>query len=438
MIEKVEFHGIVHYYNSKTLKYFTLNKCETYDDNYVKEKLLYFGVDDNSIGSKITLKQVVSNSEIIYLTVNLSKNCNMKCKYCFRNDLKLDTYNNITIDDIKVFIEQMKRRFINAKHFHIDLTGEGEPLIRFNLMKEIIYYTKSISSDDLKFQVGFCTNGTLLTKEMISYFEDNKIYYGISVDGDKRAHDTFRTYQNNLGTYNDIMRNIRSANKEYVGSATTLTNESNNLVKVVKRLNKYFDSIAMKPIRSNDDSCGAISQKHISKLKKEYTELYNFLLNQTLKMNTWYIFKLIRSEDYFGRYLKRVLLNQVAITRCNAGISRFSLDYDKNIYVCGAANKISKFKVGKLGSDVLNDSLLNELYDQQHNVNFCKECWARGICGGMCMIELYNLDNSKIRPLCELTRHIILLALSFKKTMQKKNHNLYQELVNLSCDNHYV
>ena len=70
----------------------------------------------------------------------------------------------------------------------------GEPLLEFELLKEISYYIfkKNISIPYILFAT---TNGTLLNKEMKQWFNEHKEHFrlGLSLDGNKKTHDFNRS-----------------------------------------------------------------------------------------------------------------------------------------------------------------------------------------------------------------------------------------------------
>jgi len=58
----------------------------------------------------------------------------------------------------------------------------GEPLLEFDLVKEILSYVK-LKFREFSFEI--CTNGFLLTLEMLDFFERENFKFHISIDGDR-------------------------------------------------------------------------------------------------------------------------------------------------------------------------------------------------------------------------------------------------------------
>ncbi len=432
----IENNNYVYMFQKNGLKYFTFTKQEFEINVESISELLNDNLTERK--KEYNINEVKENIEMVHLTINLSSSCNLRCKYCYID--KSDSNFELQFEDIKLFIEKSTRYFHDAKHFQVDVTGSGEPLLRFELIKDIQEYLKSISNEKTTYSLSFCTNGTMLSNEIIDYLESENIYYGVSMDGYRKVHDENRVYFDNKGTYSDILKNLKKINNQYIGAALTVTNKNLNLVKNLKTLEKNFDVTSMKLVRETDVDKGALTTMNLEQFKNAYTDLYNFLLKETLSMRTKYLIMLLSGEDLFGRFLKRVFINQSALTRCNAGISKFALENDKKVYICGAAGKNKEFQVGSLDVPITDQ---NVEYYMNHQVNdsYCDDCYAKNICGGICMVYKKQLEQKnmiKNRSMCELKKHIIQLVLSFRHYIYTVSPNLYQSIIGLCLDKHNI
>ncbi|MEL7658260.1 MAG: radical SAM protein, partial [Bacillota bacterium] len=52
------------------------------------------------------------------------------------------------------------------------------------------------------------TNGTLLTSEMVQFFQDHEVNLMISLDGPKEINDKNRVFANGRGTFDAVMKQI--------------------------------------------------------------------------------------------------------------------------------------------------------------------------------------------------------------------------------------
>ena len=108
------------------------------------------------------------------ICVYLGGKCNLKCLYCFRR-----SEDEIIASDIKdlsiKFIDYVKQ--VSPEWCHCFNFSGGEPLIYFDYIKKIIPLL------DPKLRKKVMTNGTLLTNEIVDYFNEHKVEVCISYDG---------------------------------------------------------------------------------------------------------------------------------------------------------------------------------------------------------------------------------------------------------------
>ncbi|MCK4551563.1 MAG: hypothetical protein KAU02_01505 [Tenericutes bacterium] len=169
------------------------------------------------------------------------------------------------------------------------------------------------------------TNGTLLTKENVDKLQSAGYIFGISIDGYQESHDANRVNKKQEGTYRQIIKNVKKIkHREYLGAAVTLTTGKMDLVKAFKTLSKFFTTISIKPVRSLDHGIEGINEDNIEEIKHQYTILYKYILQKTLKGKLDHLSVLLNGDDYFGKFIQRIILNHKVSTRCDAGLGRFS------------------------------------------------------------------------------------------------------------------
>lgn len=368
---------------------------------------------DEQIPAQPEYKQALFKT--IYISLHASSQCNMKCRYCFMQDRPNV---NITIDEAKRFIDFIISEFPKAEKFIVNPTGSGEPLLRMDFIIELAKYCH-LKSDEICKEVlpMLVTNGTLLTKENVDKLQSAGYIFGISVDGYKDTHDANRVNKKQEGTYKQIIRNVKNIkHREYLGAAVTLTNEKMDLVKAFKSLSKYFTTISIKPVRSFDNSIDGINENNIEEIKHQYTRLYKYILQRTLKGKLDELGILLNGDDYFGKFILRVILNHKVSTRCDAGLGRFSLTPDKKIIACPGSIGIEEMELGTLDNG-LNQKKMNHFWSIQSQRKNCQDCEARYVCGGECMVVSYYYNNqldSVDEVMCKLKKHLFELAVKFK------------------------
>jgi len=290
----------------------------------------------------------------------------------------------------------------------------------------------------------FVSNGLLLSKENINSLQKLRYIFGISIDGNKKQHDTNRVDKLGVGTHNRIIKNIKKIkHREYLGAAVTLTGANTDLVKVYKHLYRYFGTISIKPVRDLSNTGIGINEKNIQKIIEGYNQLYDYLLRNTLKGKLNKLSVLLNGDDYFGKFILRVILNQKVLARCDAGSGRFSLFTDKNIYACPGSAGIKELMIGSL-KEGLNKNKMDLLWREMYRKSECAECEAKYVCGGECLVVSYYKHNRIDRVddvMCVLKRHLFKLAVKFKFSVLASSEELFcvlyegcQKKINRFCE----
>lgn len=365
----------------------------------------------------------------IYISLHASSKCNMNCKYCFMQQ-RPDV--NITIDEAKRFIDFIIYKFPNADKFIVNPTGSGEPLLRMNFMIDLAKYCHDKSNEILKEVLPmFVTNGMLLTPENVKHLQSAGFIFGISIDEYEEIHDQNRLNKRNQGTYKEIINNVKHIkHREYFGVAATLTTDKMDLVKTVKTLGKYFSTISIKPVRSFDKNLEGINEENIEEIKHQYTKLYQLILKKTLKGQLDYLGMLLNGDDYFGKFILRVILNHKVSTRCDAGLGRFSLTPNKKVIACPGSIDIKEMELGTL-EEGISEEKVNALWQILSQRKHCQNCEARFVCGGECMVVSYY-KNKKLdtvdETMCKLKKHLFELAIKLKFELLLHNERLFKTI----------
>ncbi len=125
-------------------------------------------------------------------TLGVTHRCNLNCRYCYQQH----TDNlRMSIQTAKKCIDEIGK--IASEHKLSRVTIEfigGEPILEYELIKEVYYYAKSIKWDST---VNFfaTTNGTVLTEAMKLWFAEHRSDFilGLSLDGTKETHNYNRS-----------------------------------------------------------------------------------------------------------------------------------------------------------------------------------------------------------------------------------------------------
>ncbi|MBE6087065.1 MAG: putative heme d1 biosynthesis radical SAM protein NirJ1 [Clostridium beijerinckii] len=128
---------------------------------------------------------------------NCTKTCNLKCKHCYASSDNKKYDDELTLDESKKFIDDLKDFNVPALLF-----SGGEPLMKENILELLDYASQR------KIRSTISTNGTLLDKDVCKSLKKiNLGYVGVSLDGIGSNHDAFRGVS---GAFDSALRGIRN------------------------------------------------------------------------------------------------------------------------------------------------------------------------------------------------------------------------------------
>ena len=99
-----------------------------------------------------------------------------------------------------------------ARHnLEVDFFG-GEPLMNFDVVKELVTYGRSLEEKyDKKFRFTLTTNGVLLNDDILEYANKEMSNLVLSIDGRKEIHDLMRPFRGGQGSYDVVADKFKKA-----------------------------------------------------------------------------------------------------------------------------------------------------------------------------------------------------------------------------------
>jgi len=144
--------------------------------------------------------------------------CNLNCSYCFFLD-KEQLYPNSRFRMTDEVLETYIRQLIEA-HRSSEVTVAwqgGEPtLMGVDFFRKAIALQEKYRKPGMTFENTLQTNGTLLNDEWCEFFKANNYLIGLSLDGPRKLHDTYRVDKAGGGTFDRVMRGVRLLQKHGV------------------------------------------------------------------------------------------------------------------------------------------------------------------------------------------------------------------------------
>lgn len=141
--------------------------------------------------------------------------CNLRCDYCYFLKKKSIYPNSVfrMSDDI---MERYIRQTIGGqKAPEITIAWQGgEPtLMGIDFFRRAMTTEKKYTQPGMKIEHTIQTNGVLLDEEWCGFLSENKFLVGLSLDGPRALHDTFRKDRKGCSVFDNVVRAVRLMQK---------------------------------------------------------------------------------------------------------------------------------------------------------------------------------------------------------------------------------
>jgi uncharacterized protein len=137
--------------------------------------------------------------------------CNLDCAYCFfleKERLYPGSKFRMSDEVLEAYIRQLIEAH-RGREVTVAWQG-GEPtLMGLDFYRRAVEYQDKYRKPGMVFENTMQTNGTLLDDDWCRFFKENNFLVGISLDGPRELHDTYRRDKGGRGTFDRVMRGLR-------------------------------------------------------------------------------------------------------------------------------------------------------------------------------------------------------------------------------------
>ncbi len=144
--------------------------------------------------------------------------CNIDCTYCFflsKEALYPNEKSRMSVATLEVYIRQLLESH-RAPEVTVAWQG-GEPtLMKVEFFRQSVALVEKYRKPGQNVQHTFQTNGMLLDDEWCTFFKEHNVLVGLSVDGPREIHDTYRVDRKKKGTFDRVMEGWRHLRKHEV------------------------------------------------------------------------------------------------------------------------------------------------------------------------------------------------------------------------------
>ena len=359
------------------------------------------------------------NTSIKAMCLHVSHDCNIRCKYCFasQGDFQGDRL-LMDLETGKKAIDFLIEHSKGRRNLEIDFFG-GEPLMNFDLVKNLVAYAKEKEKKHSKnFRFTITTNALLLNESNMDFLNENMDNIVLSIDGRKEVNDRMRYTANNKGTYDTIIKKIKDmvdirGNKDYYVRGTYTKYNLDFSSDVLHLADMGFKNISVEPVVTESKYDYAISKDDLPKLFEEYDKLAREYIKRQ-KDSPFHFFHFNVDLDNGPCLYKRV-------SGCGAGNDYISITPQGDIYPCHQFVGDEKFKLGDLDTGMVSSVMKDKFYEANlTEKEKCRQCWAKYYCGGGCLANAYHSKGDILEPDdigCELEKKRLECAIGIKANL---------------------
>lgn len=370
--------------------------------------------------------------------------CNSHCTYCQASSVDLvNKTSSMTSETIKKTIDIIMKSPSN--YIKIEIQG-GEPLLRFDLVKEILYYSLKQSIIHRKIlDFVICTNLILVTKEMLLFFKRYNIYISTSLDGPKSLHDYNRPLRNGESSF-DLFKSKLIETKDILGDdhiscLLTVTKKSLPLYKEIinQYLNFGFSRIFIRMLNPYGEALK--NYESIGYSTDDFIDFYSKALDYIIELNL--NGSLFREE--FASLILRKLLTPFSTgfvdlqSPSGLGISCAIYNYDGSVYCSDEGRMLAEMGVDHFViGNVLHDDY-SKIFNSEKLKNIIKDSIAESspICSVCVFLPYCGSDpvrnwkegnsytrKSNTNSFCEKNKKLISLIIEKFLLADKKTKNI--------------
>ena len=328
-------------------------------------------------------------SPVKAMCLNIAHDCQLRCKYCFASTGDFGKGRKLmSFETGKHAIDFLLENSGDRPNLELDFFG-GEPLMNFNVVKQVVEYARSREKEyNKKFRFTITTNGLLLDDEKIDFINREMSNVVLSIDGRKEVNDYFRVLPNGQGCYDMILPKYQKlvagrGDKEYYVRGT-FTNKNLDFSNDVFALNEAgFDQISVEPVVGDDDIY-ALTEKDLPAVFAEYEKLALKLLENEKNGKKFNFFHFMLDLDQGPCAIKR-------LRGCGCGNDYVAITPDGDIFPCHQFVGIDEYKMGNIDEGTFDQKMKADFAKAHvYSKPDCRECWAKFYCSGGCNANNYQ------------------------------------------------
>ncbi len=336
-----------------------------------------------------------NNSNVIKaLCLHIAHTCNLNCSYCFASQGKYHGDRALMTFEVgKQAFDFLIANSGTRKNLEVDFFG-GEPLMNFEVVKQLVAYARSIEKEKGKnFRFTLTTNGVLLDDDVTDFLNREMNNVVLSLDGRKEVHDHFRRDYAGNGSYDRIVPNFQRFVEKRGGKGYyvrgTYTHENTDFTNdIIHMADLGFRELSMEPVVCPPGDPYALTEDDLPVLMEQYEKLSLEMLRREKKGEGFTFYHYMLDLKNGPCIYKR-------ITGCGSGTEYMAVTPWGELFPCHQFVGDPKYSLGNIWDGVTNKAVQDEFrHCNAYARKECEDCWARLYCSGGCAANAYHATGS--------------------------------------------
>ncbi len=328
------------------------------------------------------------------LCLHVAHTCNLNCSYCFASQGKYQGERALMSYEVgRQALDFLIAHSGDRHNLEVDFFG-GEPLMNFQVVKDLVAYARSIEKKHNKtFRFTLTTNGMLIDDDVIDFANREMNNVVLSLDGRKAVHDAFRVDYAGRGSWERIVPKFQKfvaarGDKSYYIRGTFTHNNPDFLSDIKEMLSLGFDKLSMEPVVcAQDDPC-ALTEEDLPVVLSQYEELAKLMLSRHKEGHPFLFYHYMLDLKNGPCIYKR-------ISGCGSGTEYMAVTPWGDLYPCHQFVGDERFKLGDIWRGVSNTPVQETFAAVNvYTKPDCASCWAKLYCAGGCAANAFHATGS--------------------------------------------
>ena len=328
------------------------------------------------------------------LCLHVAHTCNLNCSYCFASQGKYHGERALMSFEVgRRALDFLVENSGTRRNLEVDFFG-GEPLMNWQVVKDLVAYARSIEKDAGKnFRFTLTTNGVLLDDQVTEFCNREMHNVVLSLDGRKEVNDRFRVDVAGNGSYERIVPNFQRfvaarGDKSYYmrGTYTHYNPDFTNDLFHMSDLG--FTELSMEPVVCAPGDPCALTEEDFPVLCEQYELLAKDMLRRWREGRPITFYHYMIDLKHGPCVYKR-------ISGCGSGTEYMAVTPWGELFPCHQFVGDPKYSLGNIWDGVTNTAAQDEFrHCNAYSRPDCKDCWARLYCSGGCAANSYHATGS--------------------------------------------